>query len=353
MQRPSKILILLVVLLCATTVYTMLRRTEVRVRKFAPLPKDMKAIRASRDGETIARSIDRFETAEAREIRTLLDLKSGYLTNIDTLKDPWGSPYQLDIPGRRVFSRGPDGRAGTDDDTAFDLPPLPGGLFDAARDGRLDEAREFLKADPGAINGKSGSGLTPLRYAVAGEQADMIGFLIASGADATIPDGDGVTPLHYAAATGRLKAIAALLDRRIDVDLRDRGRGTPLHAAALRGREDSAKALIGRGADVNARDEAQRTPLHAAVADESLDNAALVRLLCEAKAAPNVLDDRLETPLALATRGFTVHEEVVKQLLEHGADPTLSDSQGHTPLENLVRSGHRALADLLRARGAR
>ena len=47
------------------------------------------------------------------------------------------------------------------------------------------------------------------------------------------------------------------------------------------------------------------------------------------------------------------HTEVVRLLLEGGADPNLADARGVTPLEHARRRGHAEMAALLEAVGAR
>ena len=51
------------------------------------------------------------------------------------------------------------------------------------------------------------------------------------------------------------------------------------------------------------------------------------------------------TPLNIAC--FRGHADVVKLMLEHGADPTARDGQGRTPAEYARERGHAAVAEQL------
>ena len=51
----------------------------------------------------------------------------------------------------------------------------------------------------------------------------------------------------------------------------------------------------------------------------------------------------------ILTRGGPVHQTIVKQLLEAGADPEIRDLNGVTALEHARQRGFTAIADLLAA----
>lgn len=74
------------------------------------LTEDAKKTKAKQDCDTLCQAIQKYQALEGVAITTLLDLKCKYLTNIDTLKDPWGNSYQIDLDRGCVYSRGPDGQ---------------------------------------------------------------------------------------------------------------------------------------------------------------------------------------------------------------------------------------------------
>ncbi len=82
-----------------------------------------------------------------------------------------------------------------------------------------------------------------------------------------------------------------------------------------------------KGANPN-KSKYGRTPLHTAAYEGRFD---VVKLLLEHGADPNTQDKDGRTPLHWAAlRGLV---DVVRLLLVHGADPTVEDEDGKTPLD--------------------
>ena len=114
---------------------------------------------------------------------------------------------------------------------------------------------------------------------------------------------------------------------------------SPLIQAARTGSLDTIQLLLDSGADVNVPgptgDDWDATPLqHAILARQS----GAVRLLLERGADPNhVANPNAPAPLLLAA-GDT-DPTFVNLLLAHGADPTVEDENGVTPLARAVSAG--------------
>jgi len=72
------------------------------------MTEDSKKVKAKQDCDTIAQGIQKFNSLEDVQVKTLMDLKGKYIMNIDTLKDPWGSNYDMDPRLGIVLSKGPD-----------------------------------------------------------------------------------------------------------------------------------------------------------------------------------------------------------------------------------------------------
>jgi len=51
--------------------------------------------------------------------------------------------------------------------------------------------------------------------------------------------------------------------------------------------------------------------------------------------------------------GGPVHTEIVRLLVEAGANPNIADREGITPLAHAKRSGYATMVRMLEARGAR
>ena len=110
-----------------------------------------------------------------------------------------------------------------------------------------------------------------------------------------------------------------------------------------------ADFLIKNGADFTTHDSAGRAPLHAAVNCRSVKMA---ELFCKAGADPNMKASKYEIAGPVSSKDYyyvifriadeetplfhaihNAHTEMVKCLLKHGADPTLSNGKGITPVQ--------------------
>ncbi len=104
---------------------------------------------------------------------------------------------------------------------------------------------------------------------------------------------------------------------------------TPLQAAADGGNEEIAKLLVAAGADLEGTTgDWSWTPLQFAVQK----SAAITRCLLELGADPKKRDALGSAALhTFARTPSPEHEETVRVLIEHGADPTQKNSEGMTP----------------------
>ncbi len=122
-----------------------------------------------------------------------------------------------------------------------------------------------------------------------------------------------------------------------------------LHLAAVRGDLNIVRILLGLGVPVNARRERDgRTPLVAAVAARS--RPELLRLLLENGADSNSVDSNRETALLVAARSGDL--EATRMLLSHRANPDINDRFGQTPLILAVRNGKAEIVGALLDAGA-
>ena len=201
------------------------------------------------------------------------------------------------------------------------------------------------------------------------------------------------TPLIQAAARGDAQEVRRLLDAGAPINARDaRGRNAVL-AATQGGHVEAARVLITRGADINAQDDirdsafllagarghteiirAMISPQSAVKPDFKLTNryggtalipachyghVETVRVLLTTAIDVNHVNNLGWTALLEAIilgDGGARHTEIVKLLLANGtnsANVNLADKQGVTPLAHAEQRGQRAIADMLRAAGAR
>jgi ankyrin repeat protein len=210
-------------------------------------------------------------------------------------------------------------------------------LFDAARAGDLDTLRELLDADPSLARARDDSGLPPILVAGYHGQRDAMAVL----AERT-PEMD----LFEASAAGELERLRTLLNGAPGLAGTRSGDGwTAVHLAAFFGRMDAVRLLLERGAPAGERstNAMANMPLHAAMAGR-----------LGAKGLCLLLDHGAEVD-AQQHGGYTVlhaasmhgDEELVRLLLERGADPLLRTDDGRTAADFAREHGYAKVADLL------
>lgn len=80
------------------------------------------AKKAMEECEAIAKAVTESEKSEKENVTNISDMKIKYIKDIN-LKDPWGGEYILESVKGRVYSKGPDGKAGTADDITASYTP--------------------------------------------------------------------------------------------------------------------------------------------------------------------------------------------------------------------------------------
>jgi hypothetical protein len=135
--------------------------------------------------------------------------------------------------------------------------------------------------------------------------------------------------LHSALFVNHDETIQLLLDVGADVNAKNKLGGNSLHIAAYRNPEETVKLLIEKGAEVNFKDSRGMTPLFFAVYYGTLDKEK-VKLLIERGADINSRNNQGEIPLF-----YTIHHQntdVVKFLIEHDANVNAKDNLGQNVL---------------------
>jgi ankyrin repeat protein len=220
-------------------------------------------------------------------------------------------------------------------------------IIAAAVSGNAAELAALLDAHPAKLGITGGSWDRPLLHlaAEAGHLA-CVELLLRRGFDANRRDRlDNATALHWAAQGGHIPVIERLLAAGVDID----GAGDE-HEIGVIGwatcfqhvRTEAAEFLLARGA---------RPTIFSAVA---LGRADLVRSLAAGNAsvvgAKMSRFEQRRTPLHLAV--LKNRSDMVRLLLELGAEPSPKDERGNTPLNLVSSQTDPAIAGLLVKAGA-
>ena len=261
-------------------------------------------------------------------------------------------------------------------------------LIDAIKKEDIDSVEKLIKRNRGLVNIKQQFEDLPLKAAIKTGNENITALLIAAGADRK-------GAIHHAVEVGNTKLISMLLSTGMSIDSRWHG-STPLHHAAILAEVECVEYLIKNGADVNAVDELGYTPLHEAAwqrwtylqSDGQLilhptvkfrrkvgDYARVTKILIKNGANVNAKHCGEETPLHIAAERdpyklFTLshlkhpskpdpegvlieNRDIVKILVENGAELEIRDNEGYTPLMKAIFKGNRRTANLLMEKRAR
>ncbi len=169
--------------------------------------------------------------------------------------------------------------------------PVHASLRAATRDRFIFE----VEHDRSCVQLRGLRGQTLLHDAAMVGEDELAAVLIRSGADPDAKEAESHTPL-YRASTGDVACVLLAAGATVDV-ASGPTRGTALHQAARRGYVSVAQALLDRGATIDARDAKKETPLRRAVNCRQIE---IVRLLVQYGADPHAADRRGATPHSVA-----------------------------------------------------
>jgi uncharacterized protein len=141
-------------------------------------------------------------------------------------------------------------------------------------------------------------------------------------------DSEQFPRLHQAASLGDTHELRRLLRRGDDPNKLDGSGRTALHVAIENVEAEAVRVLLDAGADPNIAPPGEDTPLHAAV--NSTIDANVVKLLLEKGAQVDAKGSAGMTPLAWAANYSDLRK--VALLLEYGADVKARSRRGRTPL---------------------
>ena len=283
-------------------------------------------------------------------------------------------------------------------------------LFKAINNNDLEQVKKLIKAGAD-VNAKSDIEGTPLILAVEKRNTEIVKFLLSSGADVNKKitsveciEGCG-SPLLNAASEGQIELVKILIKAGADVNIESMDKETPimlasinnyedvvkilkaagakddLYSAVMRGDIETVKSLIKNGEDVNKTHLVWNDALGDYEIYPSIIEAIkkeyweIVRELIKAGANVNIVGTD-GTPLTLVARKGNLdiirdllkngasaglnkalfeavimsNKDIVKELLNAGADVNYKNEYGKTPLS--VAKYNKEISDLLKFYGA-
>jgi ankyrin repeat protein len=182
-----------------------------------------------------------------------------------------------------------------------------------------------------ALHKTDDKGRTALHWAALRGHGKVVAFLLRQGAETNSRDSWDRTPLLCGCKKGRLGVVRVLARHMGDYGLKERyaGAKTVLHWAATEGHEKVVALLVGMGAQANSRDAFSKTPLMWACEEGHL---RVVGMLPQYMGKESLKEKDANGRTVLHWAVEKGYHEAVKILLLAGADPTITDNKGRTPL---------------------
>ncbi|EKT56053.1 ankyrin repeat domain-containing protein [Providencia burhodogranariea] len=192
-------------------------------------------------------------------------------------------------------------------------------FLDAAEKGQLDILKNSLENGVD-INVTNRQGRTAIVNASLNKHYECVSFLISAGADINKQDQTCFNPFLLSCLNNDLTLLRIILPAKPDLDLLTRFGGVGITPASEKGHVEIVRELLEKTEiNVNHTNFVGWTPLLEAI----------------------VLND-----------GGEKQQQIVKLLLDNGANPHMTDKYGKKPLELAREKGYHEIADLLIAAGA-
>jgi ankyrin repeat protein len=238
---------------------------------------------------------------------------------------------------KQLLARGADPNAKNDSGVAALIPATD----------NLETTRLLVEAGAD-VNARTEAGESALMVAARRAGATPVAaYLLAKGADVRVSAQDGTTALHRAAESGDVEMLRLLLEKGADTNAQRKNGSTPLASAVVFDHTAAVRLLLSKGAKPSIGD----VGLNRAVFQGSVE---IVKALLEAGVEVTNRKDTVfpgfgptEPILVLACFSYNARPEIVKMLLDRGADPSAKSQQGRTPLELARERGNDAVAQLL------
>ncbi len=247
--------------------------------------------------------------------------------------------------------------------TTFNASPRGEPVAAAIRAHDLAAVRRLLDADPGLLHAGDKGSNQPIHWATMTRQLDVIDELLARGANIDARRMDGARPIHVtngdyfyrgwrdvpkdwpttpAAVLAHLRAHGAYIDLNTAAHTGD--------LARVRQLLDEDPSLANRVGDHGGYYLGAGTPLQNAAATGRME---IVRLLLEHGADPNLPEEHIAPRgRALYAAVYGGHYDIARLLLEKGANPNQPVESSADALSIAMMNKDQKMVDLLRSYGA-
>jgi len=182
---------------------------------------------------------------------------------------------------------------------------------------------------------------TSLKFAVIKGQFQVVNSILSK---VNINDKDYCTTLDWAVRNDKFDMLKLLWEKGTNANAKDKYGYILLHWALPLGKYDIINLLLEGGADIEARNKNGQTPLFWAMEHSQVD-VDIVKLLLDRGANYKVKDDGY-TFLRLAFGNLKF--DIVRIVLEKGANAKAKDENGYTPLDWAVECGNHDIVKIFR-----
>ena len=247
--------------------------------------------------------------------------------------------------------------------TKFNASPRGERVAAAIREHDLPEVRRLLDADPGLLRTGDKGSSQPIHWAVMTRQLEVIDELLARGADIDARRMDGARPIHVTNGDYFYRGWRDVprnwptTPAQVMAHLRARGAYIDLNTAAHTGDLARVRELLvqdptlaNRVGDHGGYYLGAGTPLQNAAATGRMD---IVKLLLEHGADPNLPEEHIAPRgRALYSAVYSGHYEIAQLLLEKGANPNQPVESSADALSMAMMNKDERMVELLRSYGA-
>lgn len=268
----------------------------------------------------------------------------------------WVAEPPLEFARHRGFE---EMRRAIEEKMARSYQTAPGGeeLAAAIREGELEQVRALLDAHPEWAHAGDQRGCLPIHWAAMTRQVDVIDELWRRGANLNARRADGAGAIHLCNGDYTYRGWRDVPEGRpapaeVLTHLIARGAEVDIYVAAHRGDLERVRAWLDRDAALANTNSPYNSYYYGC--GSALKNAAarghidIVRLLLERGADPNLREEHIApNGHALYSAVYHGHFEVAKLLLEHGATPNAEVESSADAVSIAMGKEDQSLANLL------